>query len=63
MLWVVVWLTTWCWSADLNSHGSCVYSREQCYALMRLRGSGVCRSAQGFPRSQEWPQETADHDD
>jgi hypothetical protein len=27
----------WCWTASLDEHGSCVYSREQCFEIVRLR--------------------------
>jgi hypothetical protein len=39
-------LTTWCWSEDLRAPRSCVYSREQCEELVRLRHRGVCTPAQ-----------------
>jgi hypothetical protein len=37
---------TWCWAPDVTaprSSWSCVYDREQCRALVRLRHAGACR--------------------
>jgi hypothetical protein len=34
---------TWCWSPDLTSHGTCVYSLRQCQEIVRLRRAGICR--------------------
>ena len=39
----------WCWSPDLHSPRTCVYSREQCEEIVRLRRSGICT-----PSSQFW---------
>jgi hypothetical protein len=46
-------VSLWCWSADLNSHGSCVYSLEQCFAIVKLRRAGVCRPSQMFPDRED----------
>jgi hypothetical protein len=28
---------TWCWSADLHALRTCVYTRQQCEEIVRLR--------------------------
>jgi hypothetical protein len=35
--------TTWCWSPDVTTKGSCVYSLRQCQDIVRLRRAGVCQ--------------------
>jgi hypothetical protein len=39
-------VSIWCWSADLYGHGNCVYTREQCLEIVKLRRRGVCRPSQ-----------------
>jgi hypothetical protein len=38
---------TWCWSPDLTSRGTCVYSLRQCQEIVRLRRAGVCHRPEG----------------
>jgi hypothetical protein len=33
---------TWCWAADLHAPATCVYDRQQCEEIVRLRHTGVC---------------------
>jgi hypothetical protein len=37
---------TWCWAADLMAPRTCVYMREQCQDVVRLRRSGICTPSQ-----------------
>jgi hypothetical protein len=46
-------LTTWCWAADLNAPAACVYDREQCFSIVRLRRGGICFPAGVYPRTKE----------
>ena len=50
-MFTVVALMTWCYAADLNSHGACVYDREQCLEIVRLRRAGICYPAGIYPRA------------
>jgi hypothetical protein len=52
--------TIWCWSADLNEHGSWVYSREQCYEIMKQRRAGVCRPSEMLPDREDRLRHRAD---
>lgn len=40
--------TTWCWAPDVNAPRTCVYTRQQCQDIVRLRRSGVCTPSQRF---------------
>jgi hypothetical protein len=50
---MVAAFSTWCWAADLNEQGSCVYTREQCFEIVKLRRAGVCRPSQMFPDRED----------
>jgi hypothetical protein len=46
---LAVMTATWCWAADLHSPRTCVYSRQQCEEIVRLRRTGICT-----PSSEHW---------